>query len=599
MKNILRILGVLLIGAVCLFATDCLAQGKPPLKVALIFDIGGRGDGGFNDSAYHGLQKAARDFNIKTDLVEPRRSLDREQALNALAVSDADMVIGVGFAFTENMNALAARYPQKKFVCVDYGVKHDHKGAVIPPAANLAGLLFKEEEGSYLVGVMAALRSGTGKIGFMGGMDCPIIRKFEAGYMAGAKAARPDIIVLSRFAGITGKSFNDPEKGEAMATAMYRDGADVIFHAAGPTGEGLFKAAKKFNRFAIGVDSDQYMQAPGLVLTSMTKNVDVAVFESIKSLADGNFSGGLKVFGLKENGVGFVYDDHNKGLIPPDAYKKVLEARERIIKGETVVPTSTQNKRLFARSDLRELLSRLQSETLAVLAGLEGDLTRSARALSGKTLKGNHARKVLKKLYASNPYIIDCETVSNKGIMLVVEPSRFSSSEGADISKQAHMVTLFRTKKPVLSGAFRSVEGPEAVAFHYPVFSSPGKTFSGSVSTLFAPEYLLSRIIGPVASLQPVDISLMQTDGRMIYDIDTKQIGLNAFTDPLYQPFPEVLALVKKVAAEKEGTATYRFYRQGSQTPVVKEAHWKTIAFHGAEWRLIVACSKDDMEPDK
>jgi basic membrane protein A and related proteins len=598
MNGMVRVFGVLLLGAACLFVNDCLAENKPQLKVALIFDIGGRGDGGFNDSAYRGFEKAAREFGIKTVLAEPRRSLDRESALNALAVSDADMVIGVGFAFTENMNALAARYPDKKFVCVDYGAKYDSKGNVASPAANLAGLLFREEEGSYLVGAIAALKSRAGKIGFIGGMDCPIIRKFEAGYITGAKAVKPDIIVLSRFAGITGKAFTDPEKGDAMATRMYQEGADVIFHAAGVTGDGLFRAAKRLHKFAIGVDSDQRVQAPGLVLTSMTKNVDVAVFESINALVDGRFSGGLKVFGLKEKGVGFIYDDSNKGLIPQDVYEKALELRERIVKGETVIPSSVRSKRMFTRTDLLDLLSQLHTETLAVLNKLEGDLKQSAQALSGKALKGSGARGVLKKLYTSNPYIIDCETVSDRGIMLVVEPQEFGSSEGADISKQAHMVKLFQTAKPVLSRAFRSVEGPEAVAFHYPVFSS-GTQFSGSVATLFAPEYLLSGIIGPVASILPVDISLMQTDGRMIYDIDTRQIGLNAFTAPLYAPFPEVLSLVKKVAAEKEGAGTYRFYRQGSATPVVKDAYWKTIAFHGAEWRLIIACSKDDIDPNK
>ena len=598
MKKIIRIVAILFLVAACLPLYDASAENRAPLKAALIFDIGGRGDGGFNDSAYKGFEQAAKEFNVATVVEEPERSLDRESVLKRLAASDADMVIAVGFAFSEAVNGLAARYPGKKFVCVDYSVKYDSKGNAVPLAPNLAGLTFREEEGAYLVGAVAALTSKTGKIGFLGGMDCPIIRKFEAGYLAGAKAVRPDITVLTRYAGITGKAFNDPEKGEALALAMYRDGADVIFHAAGVTGEGLFKAAKKQNKLAIGVDSDQYAQAPGLILTSMTKHIDVAVYESVKALAKGGFTGGLKVFGLKEKGVGFVYDDHNKILIPEERYKKVADLRDRVIKGEITVPTRTRSGEMFTRTDLVDLLSRLHGETWAVLAGLERDLAQSARTLSGKALKGATAREALKKLYRSNPYIIDCETVSDQGIMLVVEPAGFASSEGADISGQAHMKTLFKTKAPVLSQAFRSVEGPEAVAFHYPVFASD-KAFSGSVSALFAPQYLLSGIIGPVVSLLPVDITLMQTDGRIIYDIDTKQIGLNAFTDPLYEPFPEVRALVKRVTAEKEGAGTYRFYQQGSRNPVIKEAYWKTISFHGAEWRLLIACARNHMDMEK
>lgn len=574
---------------------DCPARETPRLKVALVFDVGGRGDHGFNDSAYIGLERAAKKLGIKPVYIEQNRYLDRERALNSVASSDVDVIIGAGSTLTGKMNELATRYPGKKFVCIDYSITYDDKGNAVPPATNLAALTFREEEGSYLVGAIAALKNKTGKIGFIGGMDNSIIRKFKDGYMAGAKAVRPEINVLSEFAGITGRAFNNPEKGNKIAARMYTDGADIIYHAAGATGIGLFEAARKFDRFAIGVDRDQSELAPGLVLTSMIKNIDVAVFESIKACVEGRFSGGIKSLGLKENGVGFVYNDKNKGLIPKDIYNKAISLRQKIEKGEVVMPRPEQGKRVFSSNEILGVLSELREETLSVLKKVEGDLKQSASVLSGKKLQGRDARTVLKKLYESNPYIIDCETVSSKGIMLVIEPAQYSSSEGADISKQAHMVRLFKTKEPVLSGAFRSVEGPEAVAFHYPVFS-PSNNFAGSVSVLFAPEYVLSGIISPVALNLPLDIFLMQTDGKMIYDVDARQIGLNVFNAPLYKPFPALIALAKKVAASKEGTGTYQFYRKGSDVPVIKQAFWTTVAFHGAEWRLVVACLRDNME---
>ncbi|MFH1027385.1 MAG: BMP family ABC transporter substrate-binding protein, partial [Pseudomonadota bacterium] len=464
--------------------------------------------------------------------------------------------------------------------------------------ANLAGRQFKEEEGSYLVGAIAALKSKTGKIGFLGGMDSPIIRKFQAGYLAGASAVRPGIRVFSKFAGITGQAFNDPQKGYRIATRMYGEGVDIIYHASGATGAGLFRAAKKMNRLAIGVDIDQSAKAPGLVLTSMTKNIDAAVFESVKSCVLGNFSGGLKIFGLKENGVGFIYNDRNKKLIPSDIHKRVLALQAKIIAGELVVPVVSRHKPMLSRKDLQDVLSQLQGEIMTGLKKLDGDLQRSARALSGRDLKGVYARDVLKRLYGANPYIISCETVSNQGIMMVVEPPEHSASEGSDISAQAHMVKLFKTKKPVMSGSFRSVEGPDAAVIHHPIFSSDLR-FAGSVSALFAPEYLLSSIIGPVASNLPVDIFLMQKDGLMIYDVDPKQIGLNVFHDPLYKPFPELLALAGKVASANEGTGVYRFYQQGSEAPVTKVAYWRTAALHGVQWRFVITCAMDGLVKDE
>lgn len=596
MKRKWAVLSLMLaLAAFLVAAKNTFAQTPPPLKVALVFDIGGRGDGGFNDSAYRGLEKAVSELGVRAVYIERKRNLELEQALNQAAASDAGMVIGVGFAFSDKLDRLAVQYPDKKFVCIDYSARYDEKGRIEPLPANLEGLQFKEEEGSYLVGAIAALKSKTGRIGFIGGMDSPIIRKFQAGYMAGARAVRPGIRVFSEFAGLTGHAFNDPEKGYLIATRMYKEGADIIYHASGATGAGLFRAAKKMKRLAIGVDVDESAKAPGLVLTSMTKNIDRAVFESVRSCVRGDFAGGLKTFGLKEDGVGFVYNDQNKKLIPADIHDKVLGLEAKIISGELVVPAAGGLKPQLSRRELQSVLSRLQGEIVIGLNKLDTDLKKSAKALSGKDLTGDYARGVLRRLYGANPYIIDCETVSNKGIMLVVEPSEHKASEGADISSQAHMIKLFKTHKPVLSGSFRSVEGPDAVVIHHPIFSRDGR-FSGSVAALFAPEYLLSGIIGPVASNLPVDIFLMQTDGLMIYDADSKQIGLNVFQDPLYKPFPELIALARKVASTSEGTGRYRFYEKGSQSPVVKEAAWRSVVLHGTIWRLAITCAKENIE---
>ncbi len=576
-------------------AQDSATHYPIPPKVALIFDIGGRGDGGFNDSAYRGLEKAVAELGVQAAYIEHKRNLELAHAVNKAAASDAGMIICVGFAFSDTLNKLAVRYPDKKFVCVDYGATRDDKGRIAPLPPNLSGLQFKEEEGSYLVGAMAALKSRTGTIGFIGGMDNPIIRKFQAGYLAGARAVRPDIRVTSHYAGITGQAFNDPEKGYRLATRMYGEGADIIFHASGATGAGLFRAAKEMNRLAIGVDIDQSAMAPGLVLTSMTKNIDVAVFESVRSFVRGNFSGGLRILGLKENGVGFTYNDRNRKLIPADIHDRVLALQSKIVAGEVAVPVESRHKHLLSRNDLQDILFRLQGEVTTVMNKLDNDLQRSAQELSGRDLKGGYARDALKRLYGANPYIIDCETVSNQGIMLAVEPPEHRASEGADISAQAHMVRLFKTLKPVMSGAFRSVEGPEAVVIHHPVFSADHR-FAGSVSALFAPEYLLSNIIGLVAVNLPVDIFLMQTDGTVIYDVDASQIGLNVFRDPLYQHFPELIALARNVAAANEGTGSYRFYRKGAEAPVEKAAYWRTVALHGATWRLVITCAMDSIE---
>jgi len=313
-------------------------QGSTPaagaFPVGLVFDIGGRGDKSFNDAAYAGLQKAQQDLGIRFSTLETSEGSDREAQLRQLASGDSKLVFGVGFLFTDDVRALAKEFPDKKFACIDYTVTPND---TLPP--NLVALKFREEEGSFLVGALAALLSKTGKIGFVGGMEIPLIRKFQAGFVAGAKAANPKVQVMVKYAGTTGAAFKDPTKGKELALAEYHAGADIIFHASGSTGLGVFEAARELKKLAIGVDSDQYDEAPGVVLTSMVKRVDTAVFDTIKETKDGQWRNGVRDFGLAEHGVTWVYDDRNKALIPDAVKARVDSLQALIVAGTLHVPT--------------------------------------------------------------------------------------------------------------------------------------------------------------------------------------------------------------------------------------------------------------------
>lgn len=305
------------------------------LKVGLVFDVGGRGDKSFNDSAYRGLEKARDELGISFEYIEPGEGSDRESALRLLASGDAEIIFGIGFLFTDDITAIAKDFPDKKFACVDYAVT---PGQEIPP--NLLALKFREEEASFLVGAIAALKSETNRVGFVGGMKIPLIKKFEAGYVAGATHVKPDMDVFVAYAGVTANAFKNPSKGKELALSQYSKGADIIFHASGSTGLGVFEAARERNKFAIGVDSDQYYEAPGHVLTSMIKDVDVAVYRAIKSVVDDTFDGGMRMLGLAENAVSFVYDDNNRALIDDETLDQVQRLKEKIISGEIVVPSN-------------------------------------------------------------------------------------------------------------------------------------------------------------------------------------------------------------------------------------------------------------------
>jgi basic membrane protein A len=312
------------------------ASGAGGLRVGLVFDVGGRGDKSFNDSAWRGVDRAVRELGVHAEYIEPGEGSDRESGIRLLAARGFDLIIGVGFIFSDDLYAVAREYPQTRFACVDYA-KFDAHGFVEPPS-NMVALKFREEEGSFLVGALAALVSSTSVVGFVGGMDIPLIHKFEAGYRAGAHAVCPACRVLVGYAGVTGDAFKNPAKGKELALAQYGAGADVIFHAAGSTGLGVFEAARERGRLAIGVDADQWSEAPGRVLTSMTKEVDVSVFETIRALKGGAFASGVRQFGLKERGVDYVYDAHNRAQIPEPARARVEALRQDIIAGRVEVP---------------------------------------------------------------------------------------------------------------------------------------------------------------------------------------------------------------------------------------------------------------------
>jgi len=304
------------------------------LDVGLVFDVGGIGDKSFNDSAYRGLMRAKDSLGVAVQYLEPAEGNDREAALRQLAAGQAGVVFGIGMLFTDDISAVAREFADKKFACVDYTVT---EGREIPP--NLAGLKFREEEGCFLVGAIAGLVTKTNVIGFVGGMDTPLIRKFEAGYRAGAAAVNPSCKVLVAYAGVTPMAFKDPAKGKELAYSQYEGGADIIFHASGSTGLGVFEAARERDKLAIGVDSDQQAEAPGHILTSMVKRVDVAVFNTIRDARDGKFQGGIRTLGLADDAIGYVYDEGNKKWIS-DAIKSRVDAlRADILAGKIAVPT--------------------------------------------------------------------------------------------------------------------------------------------------------------------------------------------------------------------------------------------------------------------
>lgn len=311
------------------------APSSASFKVGLVFDVGGRGDKSFNDLSWAGLARAQKELSAYTEFVEPAGAEDREAALRLFAARGFDLVIAVGFIFSRDVDAVALAHPRTRFACVDYAPPWV-PGEKIPE--NVTGLAFREQEGSFLVGAVAGLVSKSGHVGFVGGMDMPLIHKFEAGYKSGVKAVCERCAVHVAYAGTTPDAFRDPAKGKAIALAQIAAGSDVLFHASGSTGLGVFGAARDAHVLAIGVDADQWDEAPGSVLTSMTKQADVSVFDAIAAAKAGTLKGGMRVLGLAENGVDYVHGGAHGALVPPEVVQRVEALRREVIEGKRVVP---------------------------------------------------------------------------------------------------------------------------------------------------------------------------------------------------------------------------------------------------------------------
>ena len=322
------------------------AGAKSKLRVGMVFDVGGKGDQSFNDSAYRGLQWASQ-LNVSHVEIEPGADADRETGLRMIAGQGFDLVIGVGFLFTDAIKAVADEFPDTKFAIID---------GYVPDKPNVSSMLFTEHEGSFLVGIIAAMKAradGKKTVGFVGGMDVPLIHKFEAGFKAGVAYACADCKVLSDYAGTTPSAFADPVKGKELALAQIDKGAHVIYHASGLTGAGVYEAGKQRKVYVVGVDSNQNHlghdkeTGKNYGLTSMLKQVDVAVYLTIRDLLDGKFNAGVRVFGLEDSvtidgtvyhGVYYAMDDYNKDLVTANMIKRVTEAEKKIIAGDIKVP---------------------------------------------------------------------------------------------------------------------------------------------------------------------------------------------------------------------------------------------------------------------
>lgn len=325
----------------CANKTEAKREGCK-IKVGIVFDIGGKNDRSFNAAAWEGVKRAEKDLDICLYDVEPGNPTSIEPAMRAFAERNFDLIFGVGFAQGPIMQRVANDFPNIKFAIID-GVIFEADGKT--PKKNVASLVFREHEGSYLVGMIAAAKSKTGVLGFVGGMDIPLIHRFAKGYEEGARSVNPDAKFVVNYVGVTDGAWNNPGKGKELSLAQIEKGADVIFTAAGNSGLGAFDAVEQYgrdangqaNKFVIGVDSNQNGVKPGFVLTSMVKRVDNACYDVVKEVLGGRFEGGFHVFGLDKDGVAYAMDDYNKALISKDVIEKVEAAKQKIVNGEIKV----------------------------------------------------------------------------------------------------------------------------------------------------------------------------------------------------------------------------------------------------------------------
>ncbi len=301
---------------------------------AIVFDMGGKFDKSFNEAAYEGAERFKKETGIAYREFEVTNESQRDQALRRMARRGANVVVAVGFSVATPLEAIAQEYPDTQFVIIDSVVEQP----------NVQSVIFKEHEGSFLVGMAAAMASETGKVGFVGGMDIPLIRNFAHGYEQGVKHVDDDAEVFVNMTGTTPAAWNDPAKGAELAQSQFDRGADVVYAAAGGTGLGVLQAAADSGKLSIGVDSNQNFLHPGSVLTSMLKRVDVAVYNAFKDAMEGDLETGVvRNLGLAEDGVGYALDEHNRELITPEMESELEEAKAQIIAGElTVEPYSTE-----------------------------------------------------------------------------------------------------------------------------------------------------------------------------------------------------------------------------------------------------------------
>jgi len=376
-KVLLIVLALVLLAALigCKKKEAAAEPEGPDYKIGIVFDVGGRGDQSFNDSAYNGMVMVAKEYNgyIKDDpdnvnfgskielkYLEPQAGgQDREQLLRAQAEDGYDLMIGVGFLFTDAITKVAADFPDQHFGIID-GFIPD-----LNAESNITCLSFSEHEGSFLVGAITGLMDDSGKVGFIGGMDIPLIHKFHGGFFAGAmyvnEKLRAPKALLGQYCGKDPTAFNDPKTAESIAVNFYNQGASIVYHAAGGSGAGLFKAAKDMKKWAIGVDSDQgliYASSDNpeekamseYILTSMLKRVDNAVYLTAEEMIDtGNVTGGYHEFGLNDDGVGYAVNEYNKDKLE-SVMEQVEEIKEKIVNGEITVPNDDAKVKEWAEA---------------------------------------------------------------------------------------------------------------------------------------------------------------------------------------------------------------------------------------------------------
>lgn len=297
------------------------------IKPAIVYDLGGKFDKSFNEGVYQGAEQFKKATGVDYRDFEIQNDAQREQALRRFARDGFSPIVAVGFSQASAVEKVAKDYPNTKFTLIDMVVE----------APNVQSVVFKEHEGSYLVGLLAAMASKSGKVGFVGGMDIPLIRRFACGYAQGVKAGKPSADVLQNMTGTTGAAWTDPVKGAELAKSQIDRGADVVYHAAGGTGIGVLRAAADAGKLGIGVDSNQNALHPGKVLTSMLKRVDVATLSAFADAKEGKWKPGVKVLGLNEKGVDWALDDNNKALITPEMKAAADKASADIVSGKIVV----------------------------------------------------------------------------------------------------------------------------------------------------------------------------------------------------------------------------------------------------------------------